>query len=52
MKTEPKQFSVFSVISGNKDDITGEKKISKRFNDHFVSPGEKLALGIPGSSSL
>ena len=53
MKTKPKQ-SYFNVISGNKDyiisDITDEKKISERFNDHFVSLGEKLALGIPGSS--
>ena len=50
MKTEPKQ-SYFSVISGNKEDITDEQKISERFNDHFISLGEKLALGIPGSSS-
>ena len=50
MKTEPKQ-SHFNVISGNKEDITDEKKISERFNDHFVSLDEKLALGIPGSSS-
>ena len=50
MKTEPKQ-SYFIVISGNKEDITDEQKISERFNDHFVSLREKLALGIPGSSS-
>ena len=46
-KKEPKQ-SYFSVFS---DDITDEKKISERFNDHFVSLGKKPALGIPGSSS-
>ena len=51
MKTEPKQ-SYFNVISRNKEDITEEQKISERLNDHFVSLGEKLALGIPGSSSF
>ena len=50
MKTEPKQ-SYFSVISGNKEDITDEQEISERFNDHFVSLGEKLASGIPRCSS-
>ena len=50
MKTEPKQ-SYFNVISGNKEDIADEQKISERFNDHFISLGEKLALGIPGSFS-
>ena len=50
MKTDPKQ-SYFNVIFGNKEDITVEQKISKRFNDHFISLGEKLALGILGSSS-
>ena len=38
MKTEPKQF-YFSVIPGNKEDITDEQEISERFNDHFVSLG-------------
>ena len=50
MKTEPKQ-SYFSVISGNKKDIIDEQEILDRFNDHFVSLGEKLASGIPKSSS-
>ena len=53
MKTEPKQ-SYFSVISGNKEDITDEQKISERRNfgsDHFVCLGEKLASDIPSSSS-
>ena len=50
MKTEAKQ-SYFSVISGNKEDVTDEQEISERFNDHFVSLGEKLASGIPRSFS-
>ena len=50
MKTEIKQ-SYFSVISGNKEDITDEQEISERFNGHCVNPGEKLASGIPRSSS-
>ena len=50
MKTEPKQ-SYFTVISGNKEDITDEQEILERFNDHFVSLGKKLASDIPSSSS-
>ena len=50
MKTEPKQ-SYFSVISGNKEDITDKQEISERFNEHFISLGEKLASGISRSSS-
>ena len=50
MKTEPEQ-SYLSVISGNKEGITDKREISERFNDHFVSLGEKLASDIPSSSS-
>ena len=50
MKSEPRQ-SYFSVISGNKEDVTDEQEISERFNGHLVSLGEKLASDIPSSSS-
>ena len=50
MKTEPKQ-SYFSVISGNKEDITDKQEISESFNDHFVCLGEKLTSDIPSSFS-
>ena len=49
MKMESKQ-SNFSVISGNKEDITDEQEISEMFDDHFFSLGGKLASDIPSSS--
>ena len=49
MKKEAKQSDIETIFLDN-EEINDKQKISERFNDHFVSIGEKLAEDISQSS--
>ena len=49
MNKEAKQSDTETIFGDNKE-VNDKQEISERFNDHFVTIGEKLAKNIPQSS--
>ena len=49
MNKEAKQSDIGKIFV-DKEEVIDKQEISERFNDHFVTIGEKLAKDIPQSS--